>query len=61
MSRRHRRVLLNNDIYKIIIKVFNRKGRFWMVRIPCLKRFLAHEIANEIAKRVEEEIERETS
>jgi uncharacterized protein involved in type VI secretion and phage assembly len=61
MRRRHRRILLNNDIYKIIMKVFSRKGRFWLVRTPCLKRFLAHEIANAVAKRCEEEIDSETS
>lgn len=56
-----RRVRLNIDIFEIIMKIFNQKGKFWLVRVPCLKRWLAHNIANEVAKRCEEEIENETT
>jgi len=57
---RHR-AQLNIDIFEIIMKLFNQKGKFWMVRVPCLKRWLTHHIANEVAKRCEEEIKNETT
>ena len=53
----NKKVQLNIDIFNIIIEVIKESKKYSVIRWPCIRRWIAHHVANKITKRVEKEIE----